>query len=99
MPFLSDIPVLGNLFKYEARAKKKKNLIILLTPRIIHDQAEMRLVSDDARRRFRNSVRGKSKPLDATLGRMVPNRLRAAPAKSSGVLLPAVDLGAEDQAD
>lgn len=37
IPFLGDIPVLGVLFRSTSTTKEKKELIILLTPRIIKD--------------------------------------------------------------
>jgi general secretion pathway protein D len=41
VPILGDIPVLGHLFKYTSKIKKKTNLVILLTPYIIRDQSEL----------------------------------------------------------
>ncbi len=37
IPFLMDIPVLGNLFKYSKKEVSKKDLVIFVTPRIIHN--------------------------------------------------------------
>ncbi len=37
IPFLKDIPLLGNLFKYTRHAVAKKDLIIFVTPRIIRN--------------------------------------------------------------
>jgi len=37
VPLLGDIPLLGHLFKFTSNSKKKTNLIILLTPSIIHE--------------------------------------------------------------
>lgn len=41
VPFLGDIPILGYLFKYTKRDKKKTNLLVLLTPYVIHDQLDL----------------------------------------------------------
>jgi len=38
IPLLQDIPGLGILFKSKARSQKKRNLIIFITPTIIHDR-------------------------------------------------------------
>jgi type IV pilus assembly protein PilQ len=38
VPFLGDIPVLGNLFKTKARVSNKTELLIFLTPKIINDK-------------------------------------------------------------
>ncbi len=37
IPFLKDIPLLGNLFKYTRKAITKKDLVIFVTPRIIRN--------------------------------------------------------------
>ncbi len=37
IPFLMDIPVLGNLFKYSKKQVTKKDLVIFVTPRIIRN--------------------------------------------------------------
>ncbi|MDG2303774.1 MAG: type II secretion system secretin GspD [Candidatus Binatia bacterium] len=94
VPYLSDIPVLGQLFKFETKTKEKVNLIILLTPRVIQNQKEMRVVADESRLRFRDAVQGREGRFGGTLGSLVPNRLRSLPAEEGGVLLPPVDLGA-----
>jgi Type II secretory pathway, component PulD len=37
IPFLKDIPILGNLFKYTKKSVAKKDLVIFVTPRIIRN--------------------------------------------------------------
>ena len=37
IPFLKDIPLLGNLFKYQKKAVIKKDLVIFVTPRVIRN--------------------------------------------------------------
>lgn len=37
IPFLKDIPLLGNLFKYSRKAVTKRDLVIFVTPRIIRN--------------------------------------------------------------
>ncbi|MBE7453277.1 MAG: type II secretion system secretin GspD [Kofleriaceae bacterium] len=44
VPFLGDIPILGYLFKYTRRDKKKTNLLVLLTPYVIHDQLDLNAI-------------------------------------------------------
>lgn len=41
VPLLGDIPLLGYLFKYTKRDKKKTNLLVLLTPYVINDQLDL----------------------------------------------------------
>jgi type II secretion system protein D len=40
VPLLSSIPVLGNLFRYDADATRRTELLIILTPRIVRNEAE-----------------------------------------------------------
>jgi len=46
VPLLGDIPVLGYLFKYSIRNKKKTNLVILLTPYIVKDQLDLQAIRE-----------------------------------------------------
>ena len=44
IPLLGDIPVLGVLFRSDSSAMQKSNLILVLTPYIIREQADLRTV-------------------------------------------------------
>jgi general secretion pathway protein D len=44
IPLLGDIPVLGALFRSRSSSMQKSNLILVLTPYIIREQADLRLV-------------------------------------------------------
>lgn len=55
VPFLGDIPGLGWLFKTKTKTRKKTNLMILLTPRIVRDAADLTAVSDSQRLLFNDS--------------------------------------------
>jgi general secretion pathway protein D len=46
VPLLGDIPILGYLFKFSQKTKKKTNLLILLTPYIIKDQLDMQQIRE-----------------------------------------------------
>jgi general secretion pathway protein D len=46
VPLLGDIPILGYLFKFSTKAKKKTNLLILLTPYIIKDQLDLQSIRE-----------------------------------------------------
>jgi general secretion pathway protein D len=46
VPLLGDIPILGYLFKYSTKAKKKTNLLILLTPYIVKDQLDLQSIRE-----------------------------------------------------
>jgi general secretion pathway protein D len=56
VPFLSSIPVLGNLFSNKASDKQKDNLIVFLTPHIVRNKSELRELALDERQRFANSL-------------------------------------------
>jgi len=51
VPFLGDIPVLGNLFKSEQKAAAKQELVIFITPHIVHAPDELAVFSDAERER------------------------------------------------
>jgi general secretion pathway protein D len=63
VPFLGDIPGLGWLFKTTTKARKKTNLMILLTPHIIKGAADLATVSDEQRAKFGESAK-KVEPVD-----------------------------------
>lgn len=52
LPFLSQIPVLGALFGTHRDASVKRELIVVITPRVVRDQSEARQVTDEVSRRM-----------------------------------------------
>jgi type IV pilus assembly protein PilQ len=42
VPFLGDIPVMGNLFKNNLRSSKRSELLIFLTPKVVSEKAALR---------------------------------------------------------
>ena len=58
IPILGDIPLLGYLFKTKSKTRQKTNLMILLTPRIVRDAADMAMVSEQQKRRFEKEMGG-----------------------------------------
>jgi len=46
VPLLGDIPILGYLFKYSKKTKRKTNLLILLTPYIVKDQLDLQTIRE-----------------------------------------------------
>jgi general secretion pathway protein D len=52
IPVLGDIPVIGGAFGSRGNAKKKTELIILITPRVARDRAESRQVTEEYRRKI-----------------------------------------------
>ncbi len=53
VPGLSRIPVLGSLFGRQARSEVREELMVLITPRVIYNDADARRITDDYRRQFR----------------------------------------------
>lgn len=69
VPYLSDIPVLGNLFKFDDKSKEKVNLIILLTPRILRNPTALTSLTDEERERFHKAVTGR-RVFSGTMGKL-----------------------------
>lgn len=57
VPLLGDIPGLGWLFKTKTKSRSKTNLMILLTPSIVKDAADMIRISDTQRIKFGESAK------------------------------------------
>ena len=54
VPVVSEIPILGNLFKTTSDVVDRTELLVLLTPRVIRDRYDARAVTDDLRKRLRS---------------------------------------------
>ncbi|MFO0844708.1 MAG: secretin N-terminal domain-containing protein [Gemmataceae bacterium] len=51
IPGLGDLPVLGSLFRYRTQARKKQELLVLLTPHIVRNRIEAdRVLAEESRR-------------------------------------------------
>ena len=95
VPYLSDIPVIGNFFKFDDKDKEKMNLIILLTPRIMRNPSALTALTDDERERFHKAVTGR-KVFSGTMGKVDPPPPPPPPpphAMRAGILLPAENGG------
>lgn len=60
VPLFGDIPVVGNLFKYDTRQRSKTNLFVFLRPKILRDSESYRELAND---RY-DYVIGKQRNLD-----------------------------------
>jgi len=60
IPVLSRIPILGALFGYQTYAKKKTELILLMTPHIITDHIQSRSITEE----FKEKVEGLKRELE-----------------------------------
>jgi general secretion pathway protein D len=56
VPFLSNVPVLGNFFSDRSRNGMKTDLLIFLTPHVILNREDLRELSLDERQRFLQSL-------------------------------------------
>jgi len=54
VPWLHDIPVLGSLFGTDTQQDNRTELLVIITPRAIYNESELRDVSDEMRSRIRN---------------------------------------------
>ena len=50
---LSDIPVLGNIFRSTDRQLQRTELLVLLSPRVLHDSTEARAATEELRGRLK----------------------------------------------
>ncbi|MCP4447088.1 MAG: type II secretion system secretin GspD [Myxococcales bacterium] len=58
VPLLGDIPVIGSLlFKYQTSSKEKRNLLVVLTPHIVHDQMDIERLVEKRTREQREFAR------------------------------------------
>jgi general secretion pathway protein D len=64
---LGDIPVLGNLFKYRNRARKKTNLMIFLRPVIVRSKEDSNSISSDRYEYMRSAGQKAAVPQDAVV--------------------------------
>ena len=54
LPLLHDIPVLGNLFGTTAKTTARTELLVMLTPRVVNTEADLRQVGAEMRSRMRS---------------------------------------------
>ncbi len=55
VPFLGDVPLFGNLFKGQARTRKKSNLMVFLRPVVVRDASSTERLSQDRYDFMRNA--------------------------------------------
>ena len=55
LPFLKDIPVLGTLFSTQANSRMRTELLVLITPHVVHDQRDARALTEDLRSQLINA--------------------------------------------
>jgi general secretion pathway protein D len=53
VPFLQDVPVVGKLFGTNASQSNRTELLVIITPRVVRTDVDIREVSEDLRERMR----------------------------------------------
>lgn len=53
IPLLHDLPVLGHLFGTTSNVKNRTELLVMLTPRVLRNEADLRQISDEFKLRMR----------------------------------------------
>jgi general secretion pathway protein D len=49
IPFLKDIPILGTLVSTQSNSRTRTELLVLITPHVVHDQRDARALTEDLR--------------------------------------------------
>ncbi|WP_329742271.1 type II secretion system secretin GspD [Dyella sp. A6] len=62
VPWLSRIPVFGKLFGSTGDSRKRTELIVLITPKVIRNSADARAITDDYQREFESLAPLRAKP-------------------------------------
>jgi len=52
VPLLQEIPVLGTLFSTKTNNRDRTELLVLLTPRVVHDQREAKALTEELKRKL-----------------------------------------------
>jgi general secretion pathway protein D len=76
IPLLGDIPLLGNLFRFKSVSRKKTNLLIMLTPRIIREPGEMMERSAEHQRKMFETFDLQKKEVERTFPDPKPREMR-----------------------
>ncbi|HKT20345.1 MAG TPA: type II secretion system secretin GspD [Stellaceae bacterium] len=54
LPGLSDLPIVGPVFRSTDRSVQRTELLVLLSPRVLHDSADARAATEELRNRLRD---------------------------------------------
>jgi general secretion pathway protein D len=55
IPFLKDIPILGTLVSTQTNTRMRTELLVLITPHVVHDQRDARALTEDLRNQLINA--------------------------------------------
>ena len=57
IPWLKDVPILGLLAGRQENSRQRTELLVLITPRVVHDQRDARALTEDLRDQLINAAR------------------------------------------
>ena len=57
IPWLKDVPLLGLLAGSQSNVRSRTELLVLITPHVVHDQRDARALTEDLRDRLINAAR------------------------------------------
>ncbi|MBV8120028.1 MAG: hypothetical protein JO081_08845 [Alphaproteobacteria bacterium] len=55
LPFLKEIPLVGTLFSTQSKSRVRTELLVLITPHVVHDQRDARALTEDLRSQLINA--------------------------------------------
>jgi general secretion pathway protein D len=55
LPFIRDIPIIGTLFSTQSNSRMRTELLVLITPHVVHDQRDARALTEDLRSQLINA--------------------------------------------
>src|SRR5262249_32026045 len=55
LPFLKDIPLVGTIFSTQSKSRVRTELLVLVTPHVVHDQRDARALTEDLRSQLINA--------------------------------------------
>jgi general secretion pathway protein D len=55
IPFLKDIPLFGTLFSTQSNTRARSELLVLITPHVVHDQRDAHALTEDLRSQLVNA--------------------------------------------
>ncbi len=79
IPFLGDLPVLGNLFRSKARSRAKTNLMVFIRPTILRSAAEARRLAQQRYGYAREMQWNNNPGVEPTLDELVRDYMGAVP--------------------
>jgi general secretion pathway protein D len=56
VPFLKDLPVVGTLLGSQNTSRTRTELLVLITPQVVHDQRDARALTEDLRNQLMNAA-------------------------------------------